>query len=142
MPNIGRVIRAEIARMVNKEVRGSLAVREVKLINRRLIQLEKTVTSLGVQVGRIIASGMKGGRAGRGEPRRGRQFKATPESLRKLRAKLAITQGELAKLLGVSGNAAWQWEAGRAKPRGKSLKAIQALGKIGKREARRRVESM
>jgi len=142
MPNIGRVIKAEIARMVAREVRGSSAVREVKFISRRLIQLEKTVASLGVQVGRIIASGTKAGRGGRGEQRRGRQFKATPESLKKLRAKLAITQGELAKLLGVSGNAAWQWEAGRAKPRGRSLKAIQALGRIGKREARKRVENM
>ena len=78
---------------------------------------------------------------GRAKPagRRGRQFKATPQTLRRIRAKLGVTQAELAKLVGVSGNAAWQWEAGRATPRGRKIKAIQDLTKIGKREARRRL---
>lgn len=141
MSNIGRIVRLEIERIVKKEMKSSGAIAGLKDVARRMASLERAVASLEAQVKRAIASGHKSLHGGQ-PARRGRQFKATPETLKKLRAKLGITQGELAALLGVSGNAAWQWEADRARPRGKTLKAIQELGKAGKREVRRRLESM
>jgi DNA-binding transcriptional regulator YiaG len=131
MPNIAVVIRAEIERMVSREVRKATAASELAQLRRRVAELEKALAAVKKE-----ASGN-----GRAKPagRRGRQFKATPQTLRKIRARLGVTQAELAKLVGVSGNAAWQWEAGRAAPRGRKVKAIQELTKIGKREVRRRL---
>ena len=41
----------------------------------------------------------------------------------------------MAKLLGVSALSVYNWEAAKAKPRGKSLAAIVGLRGLGKREA-------
>ncbi len=75
------------------------------------------------------------------QTRRGRRFKATPAVVKRIRAKLDVTQAELAKLLGVSHSAVYQWEADRIAPRPKATVALQALEGIGKREARRRLEA-
>jgi DNA-binding transcriptional regulator YiaG len=78
--------------------------------------------------------------AKRPKPRRkGRRFKATPAVLKRVRAKLGVTQAELASLLGVSHSAVAKWEAGRISPREETAAALQDLEGVGKREARRRL---
>jgi len=72
-------------------------------------------------------------------PRKGRQFKPTPAVIKRVRARIAVTQAELAVLLGVSHSAVAKWEAGRISPRFQMAAALQALESIGKREARRRL---
>jgi len=60
----------------------------------------------------------------------------SPALIRKLRARLGITQGELATLVGVSTSAVGFWEYGKAKPEGHNREALVALRKLGKREVR------
>jgi DNA-binding transcriptional regulator YiaG len=60
----------------------------------------------------------------------------SPLLIKKLRARLAITQGELATLVGVSMSAVGSWEYGKAKPEGHNREALVALRKLGKREVR------
>jgi hypothetical protein len=45
-------------------------------------------------------------------------------------------------LLGVSGQSIYHWEAEKSRPRPAQLQAIAALRKLGKREARRRLEEI
>jgi DNA-binding transcriptional regulator YiaG len=58
----------------------------------------------------------------------------SPLLIKKLRARLGITQGELATLVGVSASAVGSWEYGKAKPEGHNREALVALRKLGKRE--------
>jgi DNA-binding transcriptional regulator YiaG len=53
--------------------------------------------------------------------------------IKKLRARLGITQGELATLIGVSTSAVGSWEYGKAKPEGHNREALVALRKLGRR---------
>jgi len=54
--------------------------------------------------------------------------------IQKLRRRLKLTQGELAKLVGVSVVAVGSWEAGRSRPQGSRRAALVALRKLGRRE--------
>ena len=54
--------------------------------------------------------------------------------IKKLRARLGITQGDLATLVGVSTSAVGFWEYGKAKPEGHNREALVALRKLGRRE--------
>jgi len=58
----------------------------------------------------------------------------SPGLIKKLRARLGITQGKLATLVGVSTTAVGSWEYGKAKPEGHNREALVALRKLGKRE--------
>jgi len=60
----------------------------------------------------------------------------SPALIRKLRARLGITQGELATLVGVSTSAVGFWEYGKAKPEGHNREALVALRKLCRREVR------
>lgn len=47
--------------------------------------------------------------------------------VKRLRERLNLTQNEFAQLLGVARESVARWEAGMAKPRGLSLKVLEAL---------------
>lgn len=148
MLNLAHAIKAEITRLTAKEIRATGAVATIRGLVRRVKRLERQAKALEARLARserarqteAAPASAPPAEAAKGARRGGRRFGVTPESLKRLRGKLGVTQKELASLLAVSGNAVWQWEAGRAKPRGKTLANIQALSKTGKREARRRLE--
>ena len=58
----------------------------------------------------------------------------SPGLIKRLHARLGITQGELATLVGVSQSAVGSWEYAKAKPEGHNREALVALRKLGKRE--------
>jgi DNA-binding transcriptional regulator YiaG len=57
-----------------------------------------------------------------------------------LRAKLGITQAQMATLLGVSYLSVHKWEAGASKPRAAQLQKIAVVMKLGKREVQKALE--
>ena len=79
------------------------------------------------------------------------QLTATPEEIKKarfsprlikaIRKRLALSQGELATLSGVTVGAVSQWEAGKFVPKDEKKGALVALRKLGRREARRFLSS-
>ena len=141
MPNVGEVIKAEVRRLSLKEIRATGIIPALRKINRAVRAIEKRLKALEARTEKVVAVSARpetpaATAAGRkGKP--GRRFVASPARLKSIRAKLNVTQKELATLLNVSGNAVWQWEAGRARPRGKSLARLQELSKTGRREARK-----
>jgi DNA-binding transcriptional regulator YiaG len=71
-------------------------------------------------------------------------LRPTSRSLGALRRRLGLTQVQFGTLLGVSGQAVGQWESkeGRVRMRRATLGALAGIQHIGRREARRRLESM
>ena len=138
MAKLAQVLREEIGRMVSREMRSAGLAKALKSIDAKLNRIDKRIGAL--EAGRVKA--LRGSAAGRLRKKVDRRkLRFSPESLKRVRDKLGVTQGELAKLLCVSTNAVWQWEAGRAKPRDKNILEIKELRGLGKREVKRRLEA-
>jgi DNA-binding transcriptional regulator YiaG len=71
-----------------------------------------------------------------------RAARLSPRLIRTLRARLALTQAQIARLVGVSGAAVVQWERGRSSPAGGNRARLVALRRLGRREARRQLAGM
>jgi DNA-binding transcriptional regulator YiaG len=71
-------------------------------------------------------------------------LRPTSKSLVRLRRRLDLTQVEFGSLIGVSGQAVLNWErkGSRVRMRSANLAALAGIQKIGKREARRRLEGI
>ncbi len=139
MPTFSKLLKAEIERVVSRQVAAMGVVKQMRKLAREVANLDKRLASVEAK----IASGKLAAGGKRVTVKVGvdkRKLKFSPAALKSLRYKLNVTQQEVAKLLGVSGNAVWQWEAGRAKPRLKALEEMRKLRKIGSREARKRLE--
>ena len=146
--NIAQALKAEISRISKHEAKllssptrsaTIILKKTVADLKTRLATLEKSNKDLQRQVATLIASQPKpvveaedkGWISGKG--------------VKALRRKLGLTQGELAKLTGVSKGAVVQWEAkpGMLKLRDATKKAVMAVRGIGgKGEARKRLDAM
>lgn len=72
--------------------------------------------------------------------RRGRRFKFDAQALATKREQLGVSQQAMATLLEASTLSVSRWESGKVAPRAAQLERIQAVLKIGKREARARLQ--
>ena len=133
MPNVAQVLKLEMKRIAAKELRASGLVGKLKTLNARVRTLQRRVKELEK---RPVAVTAKPEAQEAEAPKKGRRFKATPAVLKRIRAKLGVTQVELAKLVGVSHSAVYQWEAGRIGPRARTTAKLQAAERMGRREAR------
>lgn len=68
------------------------------------------------------------------------QIRFSPHRFANQRQKLGLSAADMGRLIGVSGQSIYKWEAGKSRPRPQQLQAIAALRKLGKREAKRRLE--
>jgi len=143
MPNIAVVLKQEIARLARREIRGEITTlkkasaqyrRDIAALKRRTVKLERQVGVLGgkvLDVPRPAASG-------NGEA----QFRFVAKGLRSLRKRLGVSANDFASLVGVSAQSVYNWELGKAKPRGTQLATLAALRGMGKREAVARLEQL
>lgn len=141
-------LKKEIARVARKELRDEIgAMRKTSLGQRSdIAALKKQVKSLQVQINRL---GKPRSEPAREAPRAasalvarakpGRKVLFTAERLKTQRARLGLTQEQMAKLLGVSSLSIWKWESGGATPRASRVPKILQLLALGKREALERV---
>lgn len=152
MPNLGSVLKEEIARLARKEIRSQVGktqkqvseqrrqIAELKRINtdllRRLSYLEKREKQrLGKAASAPVASAASNSS---GQEASGPRF--SPKWLAKHRAKLDFSAADYAKLVGCSPLSIYKWEKGESTPRAKQREALAAIRGIGKREAIRRIE--
>jgi DNA-binding XRE family transcriptional regulator len=142
MPNIASVLKQEISRIARKESRSEIeAVKKATVQHRRYIAalrqqvklLERQVATLKGKEGQTSAQPAANGADGP-------QVRFVAKGLRSLRERLDLTVAEMARLVGVSGQTVYNWEAKVTKPRSEQLKAIAELRSLGKREARNRLE--
>jgi DNA-binding transcriptional regulator YiaG len=145
-------LKKEIARVARKEMREEMgALRKTSLIQRaEIAALKKQLKAVQSQVSRLGRARPEPARAAapatsaasavlaRGKP--GRKVVFTAERLKIQRARLGLTQEQMARLLGVSSLSIWKWESGGATPRASRVPKILQLLALGKREALARVE--
>ena len=147
MPDVASVLKEEIQRLAKKEVRSNVDPLKKQLVDlkRRLRQAERSVANLrkstqkavavvSDQTGVIVPDPESDGD--------GRQVRVKPDSVRKHRERLRLTQVELAKLIGVTPASVMRWENGQSRPRGAGREAFARVRDMGVREARARLEQL
>ncbi len=146
MPNIAAVLKEEIRRLARKEIKAALRPlrREKVALKRKVRELRRQVLDLA-RAGQRLAAGLYREQAlDVAEPDELPRMRITAKGLRSLRRKLSLTQAEFGKLLGVTGQAVYQWERrqGAIRVRARVRQALVTVRGIGAREARRRLEEM
>lgn len=144
-------LKKEIARVARKELRDELgALRKSTLVQRaELASLKRQFQAMQSQLNKLGKARSEAVRepsstsasvsrvVPRGKP--GRKVVFTADRLKAQRARLGLTQEQMARLLGVSSLSIWKWESGGAAPRASRVPKILQLLALGKREALARV---
>jgi len=143
MPNIGTVLKSEIARVSRKELRGDTEAikKSVSQYRSEIAQLKRRMQALEQLVRRLGKASVKGTPVETdAEPTS--QIRYSAKSLASQRRRLGLSAAALAKLLGVSALSVYKWESGNTRPRAKQIEAIAALRHMGRRDAARRLEEL
>jgi DNA-binding transcriptional regulator YiaG len=137
MPNLASAFKAEIARIARKEVRAETdALRKASSRYRaELAGLKRSIQALEQQRKRLSRASTATSRAAADSSEEQPSFRFRAKGLAKHRQRLGLSAEALGKLLGVSGQTIYYWEAGKARPRAAQMPAIAALRKLGKRTA-------
>jgi transcriptional regulator with XRE-family HTH domain len=145
MPNIGSLLKDEIARVSRREIRRQTgAIKKASTSHRKTIaalrqqvaKLEKQVRLLSSRSARAPVAAAAAASEG-GTPQR---FVA--KVLVSLRKRLGLSAADLGKLLGVTGQSIYNWEAKKATPRREQIAALAALRGVGKKDVRARLEGL
>jgi DNA-binding transcriptional regulator YiaG len=142
MPNIASLLKAEIARVARKQVRTEIeGLRSASTQYRTAIAaLKKRVQALERELAQVRRGRSAAPAAARDEEAgAGPRLRFRSGGFASLRRKLGISAADTAKLLNVTAQTVYAWEAGRTRPRQSQLQAIAELRKLGKREVQRRL---
>ena len=136
MPNVANVLKSEITRIAKKELRLELAsLKKAQASLRSDIAALKRLTQ-GLE--KSLRSAAKAGPAKAAtelsEPAK-TNTRFSAKSLASQRRRLGLSAEECGLLLGCSGQAVYNWEAGKARPRAMALPAIAALRTLGRKVA-------
>lgn len=143
MPNIGALLKDEIARLSRREIRrevesmkkaSSQYRRHIAALKREVAQLRKQVSTLTGRMRKNTPAAAVEGAGARG------RFAA--KGLRSHRQRLGLSANDYAKLAGVSAQSVYNWEQGLSKPRTEQRATLFALRSVGKREAQSRLQQL
>lgn len=148
MPNFGKQFQEEVRRLARKEAKVDLErlKREQLELRRAIADTRKAFDKLQREIKRLrrIAPDAATPAASEGGEETGVRARVSAKTIRTLRARLGLTQGEFAKLVGVTGQSIYQWERkeGPLTFRGGAKERIVAVKNIGSKEARKRLLEM
>ncbi len=135
MTTFANQIKAEIARIAKKEVRSetqqlkraSAQFRsDIAALKRHIVALEATVKKLQKGQPKPVLKVEK-------EPANALRFRAG--GFATLRKKLQLSAEQMGKLINVSAQSVYHWEAEKSRPRASQLPVIAAARKLTKKEA-------
>jgi DNA-binding XRE family transcriptional regulator len=134
--NFNKLIRDAISKGASRIVRKPMAAmrKDVADLKRQVAQLRRQVNGLQRLAPKPVVIAAEPDEAADGK----RVRRPTAAAIRQLRQKLGLTQGEMARLLGISSITVSKWERadGLLTLRRRTMGAYQALRGLGKREVR------
>lgn len=146
MPNIAQLLKEEIRRISRSEIKAQTAKlkRDVVKSKKNIVVLRRIVAQLSRDNELLMSTEKRRrGLPAVVAPEDAKSARITAKGIRAMRRKLGLSQGDFAKLAGVTTVAVGLWEhkgKGALKMRDKTRVAILALRGVGAREAKRRVE--
>ena len=139
MGKIETALKAEITRLSRRETRSLVAkhVAELRRLRERVGALERELHAIKSARAVEQAKAKTKSVAEAVTAEKAAKARLSPWLLKKLRGRLKVSQGELAKLVGVTAAAVGFWESGKSQPRPETKARIVALRSLGRREVRR-----
>ncbi len=139
MNSLTNALKSEIARVARKELKDELlALRKAAASHRaEIAALKRDIKALRADL-KANAKVVKAVMPARAVPETTTgesKLRFSAERFAAQRAKLGLSQAQMAQLLGVSGLSVYKWESGKVRPRAAQLERIAAIRKLGKREA-------
>lgn len=143
MPDIASVLKEEIARLARRELRVETERLKKAAAQQRsdIAQLKRQVADLERQLARLAKSGRTPVAPAAVAAGTAENVRFSAKGLKTHRQRLDLTVAQLAKMLGVSDQTIYNWEAGTTRPRAGQLSMIAALRGIGKRELAQHLEA-
>jgi DNA-binding transcriptional regulator YiaG len=139
MTTFANSLKSEIARIARKELKAELfALKKTSAGHRsEIAALKREVKALRAQVktGQRVAKASAPATDARDAKKPGRKPGFSAKAFAAHRAKLGLTQAQMAQLLDVSTLSVSKWESGKVQPRAAQLERIVAVREMGKREA-------
>jgi DNA-binding transcriptional regulator YiaG len=142
MPNVGEVLKNEISRVSKKVIRAHLSpIQSATIAHRRqLAVLKKQVQQLEREIAALRRASEKG--ISQPEIENDTKLRFTAKGLKSLRNRLGLSADEFGRLVQVGAQTVYNWESEKTSPRPAQVLSIVRLRKIGKREARTRLDAM
>ena len=136
MSDIRKVMNEEIRRLAKKEIKAALApvLATNSALKKRVAEQEKRIRQLEAHAAVPAAAQISAAASGKAENGKEKKIRLTPDRIRKIRAKLGISQAQFAKILGVNTQSVNFWENGKTTPRSVLKKEMAAIRDMGKRE--------
>ncbi len=136
--SLTNVLKAEIARVARKELKDELlSLRKATTAHRsEIAALKREIKTLRSQLkanAKFVKAVAPAKPAETDKP--GRKVRFSAKGFAAQRAKLGISQAQMAQLVGASTLSVYKWESGKVLPRSAQLERIAAIRKLGKREA-------
>ncbi|MCB9245337.1 MAG: helix-turn-helix transcriptional regulator [Flavobacteriales bacterium] len=145
MPNIQVLLREEITRLARKELKKEVdAIKKINAQQRRdLADLKKRNSGLERKVA-LLESKVLGKITSRKakEGLDNAKLRFTAKGLKSQRSRLGLSAHDFGRLIDVSGLTIYNWEKGTTRPRAAQLAKLAAVRQMGKKEAKRRLETI
>jgi DNA-binding transcriptional regulator YiaG len=141
MVNLASILNEQIRRVARREIRGQTQKtrrltaqhrRDIAALKRQVAALSRTVAFLEKQEQRRAASPPV--------PQEAKAVRFSARSVKAQRARLGLSAKNFGRLVGVAGLTIYSWESGKSRPRARQLAGLAAVRRLGKREARQRLE--
>ena len=143
MPNLATLLKEEISKIVRQEVQDQMRDLKKTIREQRdaLARLEKQAGPAKAKAATKPAAAKPAAKVRKpaGDTDRRKQLRIAPNTIKKHRKRLKLSQAELGQLLNVSTNTVLRWEAGTSKPRSKHLPRLDQLRTISKRELKKQL---
>lgn len=135
MSSLGNVLKAEIIRLARKELRKEVGpVRShAAALRRDLAAIKRQLAAAQRQIRLLERKSPSGAAPAAARSASGKPTRFVAKGLRSLRKRLGLSAAELARIIGVSEQSVYNWEAKKAVPRQRQVEAIAALRGVGKR---------
>ena len=143
MPNIGALLKHEIARLSRREIRAQVQTtkKASAQYRRHIAALRREVEALRRQVA-LLQRQTLGSSPTIPTGSTTKKVRFVPKGLRSQRDRVGLSAEDYGRLVGVSAQSIYNWEQGRTTPREQQLGAIVALRGISKRVAEARSQQM
>lgn len=143
MPNIGAVLKEEIARLARKEIRSQTAAMQKasSQYRRDIAGLKRQVAGLVRQVALLERKVLVGLREAP-PVESGARVRFTAKGLRSQRRRLGLSAADYAKLVGVTPQSIYNWEREVARPRKEQIASLANLRGLGKKEAQAQLRQL
>ena len=143
MPNIGTVLKHEIARLSRREIRAEVQTTKKASANYRrdIAALKREVGVLKRQVALLQRQTIDRQRALPTDSTT-QKVRFVAKGLRSQRNRLGLSAEAYGRLVGVSAQSIYNWEQGHATPRAEQIASVASIRSISKKVAQERLKQM